>query len=574
MKRNVFAFIISIVCLHLTYADDISKTMAVQEVKDFLLKQLENGSITQTQMTKRIATIAADIDTSKVENYSLLGIANMYRVVFDGGWALLSTQTAIKPILAYSLHTEFPNDDAIPEGLKWLFAYYENVIAYAKDSIAEPINAWKNAKNNRNSTTEESKILAALGDVKWGQSNNNSNDGDCNKVYNKYCPTFHSVSCSRTIVGCGAVALGQVLWYYQWPHYGLIPTEMLNDNGSVSTDEEFKYYNWEIFPTQIFTSTPIDKINMTAGLLRDCGYAEHMEYGSSGSNTYVSAIKTALEHSFGYENIQTFYRPHTANWINRMKNEIRNGRPVIYRGGDPNGAGHFFILYGFTGDYFNINWGWLGSYNNIMCTLDALNVNNTNYNSGHYAIVNIAPTYPNCSPLVVTSSYVLNNNFVVQNGGSITIGNRTISNGQQGIIYSGDFIRLTAGFHIQQGANVHIAIRDMHCNNREDNSDNNTDSPTTNRQQIKSLNSKPMASISPIPATVFVTISFTATPDDRTCAIQIHDIYGRMIYENSNYPLVSGNNEITINTSSYPTGLYIASVRIADETQSIKFLKQ
>lgn len=55
MKRNVFAFIISIVCLHLTYADDISKTMAVQEVKDFLLKQLENGSITQTQMTKPIS---------------------------------------------------------------------------------------------------------------------------------------------------------------------------------------------------------------------------------------------------------------------------------------------------------------------------------------------------------------------------------------------------------------------------------------------------------------------------------------------------------------------------------------
>ena len=464
MKKCIFILIISVICSHFIGANNVTKTMAVREVKNFLKKKNETSASDNTIRQTPFDSIVASIDSSFVRNYSISGVANMYLVCFDSGWILLSTETAVKPILAYSLSEDFHIDEELPDGLKWLFSYYENVIAYARDSLTIQINAWDNNITDNLTNREESVYLSALGEVQWGQSSNNSLESDCNRAYNKYCPDFHSVYCSRTLVGCGAVALGQVLWYYKWPHYGFIPKEMLNDNGSVSEYEEFKYYYWDLMPTKILSTTSMEEINMIAGFLRDCGFAEHMQYGSNVSNTYLSSIKTALEYSFAYENVQMLYRPNTTNWINRMKDEIRNGRPVIYRGTGPSN-GHFFILHGFSGDYFNINWGWCGSSNGTMCTLDALNVNGTNYNTGHYALVNIAPTRPHCTPLTILSNIVLSDNFVVQNGGGISICNQTVTNEQQGVIYSGDYVRLDTGFHIQAGAKVHIAIRDMGCLN-------------------------------------------------------------------------------------------------------------
>lgn len=399
-----------------------------------------------------------------IDKYSPFGKADMYKVVSNKGWVLLSSEKCVKPILAYSCIDTFPELNDMPEGMKWLFSYYEDIIAYAKHHASElsMANAWRDDMgllyNNR-----EIYCLSQLGDVKWGQSANNSNDGLCDKIYNKFCPTFHSVSCNRTIVGCGAVALGQILWYYQWPYWGLIYKNMLNDEGVVSNEMEYKFYDWNLMPSEIISETPDVEAAEIASLLRDCGYAEHMRYGSNESYTYVDNIKDALISSYGYTTVQKQNRTSfSGNWVELMKNEIRNGRPVIYRGGNSNG-GHFFILYGFSGDYFNINWGWRGQYNSTMCSLDALNVAGTNYNTGHYALINIYPIYPICIPMIDFPLHEWDTNFLIQNGGGITIGDRIISSGMQGGIISGAFVKLTSGFKVNMGAEVYIDVKNMHC---------------------------------------------------------------------------------------------------------------
>ena len=55
---------------------------------------------------------------------------------------------------------------------------------------------------------------------------------------------------------------------------------------------------------------------------------------------------------------------------------------------------------------------------------------------------------------------------MIQNGGGINVGNRTITSGMHGGILSGEYVKLTSGFKVNAGAEVNIAVRDMHCDDR------------------------------------------------------------------------------------------------------------
>ena len=78
-------------------------------------------------------------------------------------------------------------------------------------------------------------------------------------------------------------------------------------------------------------------------------------------------------------------------------------------------------------------------------------------------VINIQPNYPECSPISIPTSDIWSSNFIVQNGGAITIEDRTIASGMHGTIFSGESVTLANGFKIEEGAEVYIDIRDMHC---------------------------------------------------------------------------------------------------------------
>ena len=452
MKRIYLFIVVLLLFSPVIRAKTVSREMAKQKALTFL------GS-------KDMSAV--------VETFSITGKAELYKVTTIDGWAVMSSDTNVKPVLAYSLIDESPTIEKMPDGMKWLFSSYEEDIAYAREHELE-YNVWEQIANDKLMTTNSSIYLVRLKDVKWGQQENNSGDDlSCERIYNKFCPDFYSVSCDRTITGCGAVALGQVLWYYQWPHYGLIPMEMLDDEGNVSSEKEYKIYDWNLMPDSIISSTTLPEVDEIAYLLRDCGYAEHMEYGNGGSNTSVSNIKNALIYNYGYTNAQRLYRNNfnTTNWINKMKDEIIYRRPVLYRGGNNNNDdGHHFVLYGFSGNYFYINWGWWGLYNETLFSLDALDVAGYHYNDNQWAIINIYPNYPSCFPITIPSTDVWQTHFLIQNGGGITIGNRTITNGMQGLILSSEYVKLEGGFKVNAGAKVYIGIEDMYCEDEREGS--------------------------------------------------------------------------------------------------------
>ena len=343
---------------------------------------------------------SCDNKAASIDTFSVLGKAEMYKVVTDKGWALLSSETSITPILAYSYEGDFPSVDDMPDGMKWLFSYYEEAIQQARlrQDELKHINAWDDSNNPEKSiaSADTTVILARLGNIEWGQGQNN--DFNCGKAYNKFCPDFYPKQCNRNLVGCGAVALGQVLQYYQWPYYASIPTAMLDSFGTVSQQETYKHYDWSMMPNAIYSWTTTSKADSTASFLKDCGFSILTEYRYDGSSsTFVNTVN-ALQNRFDYTTAYALSRnSQQSNWLDLMKNEIRNGRPVLYRGSNSANGGHAFILYGFEGDKFLINWGWSGEFNYVRCSLDSLcYYPGYGYPYNQAAIIGIEPSYSYC----------------------------------------------------------------------------------------------------------------------------------------------------------------------------------
>ena len=196
----------------------------------------------------------------------------------------------------------------------------------------------------------------------WKQSGNNSCSAGCdtNRIYNKYCPAFYNVSHGRTVAGCTAVAMGQVMWYYHWPAYAAIPAHIYA-SGVTYGGFVPRIYNWNLMPICIFPDTPPAQAKAIASLLRDCGYAGNMIYGATGSSMTLTNAKNALENTFQYSTKMRHYSSGATLFTNTIKSEIAASRPVIIQATHAtSGKPHTFVIDGYysTTEEFHINMGW------------------------------------------------------------------------------------------------------------------------------------------------------------------------------------------------------------------------
>ena len=392
---------------------------------------------------------------------------NMYAFSLSDQWVLIAADKRVQPILAYSDNNGgiFPLKEDMPDGMLYLLEWYDEQI----DSLRHEnrsINThpfWDIYLTDNNSTINRSVIVGPLltrngNENYWNQSGNN-NGNDITKSYNKFCPARHdsAQNCDHTIVGCVALATSQIMWYWQWPHAAIVK----DDNGN----QLLRNYDWSIMPYKLTNSSSLAEANMVANLLHDVGVAENMNYGCSGSSAPTDSIPNVLKHRFLYNAGNKIRRSAYVNsvWINMIKNELDSLRPMAYAGARWAGTrwvAHQFVIDGYnSNDKFHINFGWGGSHNGYYA-LDSIY---NNYNTSQNLVKNIRPNYPSCAPFIVPSTDVWSNIFLIQNGGTIIIGDRIVSNGMRGEILSGESVTLTNGFAVQEGAYVHIDIKDMHC---------------------------------------------------------------------------------------------------------------
>ena len=316
----------------------------------------------------------------------------------DGlGYVIIAADDCVTPILGYSYENNLDWTD-LPLGFKDLldeYAFQIRTAVASKASATEEIkNEWACLRQGKTLPIKTEKAVAPLVATQWGQS----------PYYNALCPYDYSAN-ERTLTGCVATAMAQVMKYWSYPEHGSGTHSYTPDNhpeyGSLYVDFSSVNYQWSAMPNNVSSSN-----NAVATLMYHCGVSVDMSYGINGSPDYGSAAyiinyndrpcaEIALKTYFDYKSslhsaVKSDYSD--AQWINLLKNELDNSRPMMY-GGFSNSGGHAFVCDGYNNnDYFHFNWGWDG-YCDGYFYINNLNPATLNYSSGQQAIVGIEPAY-------------------------------------------------------------------------------------------------------------------------------------------------------------------------------------
>lgn len=438
-------------------------------------------------------------DTSMIERVSLVDKAFMWLVPTKDGWYLISPTQKVAPVLAYFPYSEHPTfQDMSPAALS-LLGSYEDYIAECLVSNNVVVNddiheKWEDIGRDAasaykvgNNYESVEPLLRKGGniEVSWGQSG--PKGFDCDRVYNKFCPVCEKcTTCNKAVVGCVAVAMAQIMWYWQWPYAAYIPTTV----GGKTLDMHF--YDWDKMPVMLTQSTPMENVNMVTGLLRDCGYVVDMDYGSSSSASDEDALD-ALRITFAYdEGMQLKKKISTSGWRNLILSELRAGRPIYYGGYNEKGEGHAFVVDGYDAatDNYYVNFGWKGA-DNAYVNLDVIpTTNNGKYKNAQTMIIGIQPA-PLCYSRVYSPlGWVARPKFSMVHGGEITLDGVTMSNIKKSIIYSNEQIVIKGNTTISSGCDVHFAIKPIHCSGSTQNAVEVSESGTSTDDETTSVQRK------------------------------------------------------------------------------------
>lgn len=259
-----------------------------------------------------------------------------------GGFALISYSANTPVVLAYG-DQPFDPENPSPEFLYLLGLYEQAVEAAEHDANAPQYGALDDAPQNDEAWTNVGPLLT----TKWAQGS----------PYNDQCPMIGNTRC---VTGCVATAMAQVLNYHKLPRtmhgtktygYTLNGTRYTN-----SFDFGANTFDWNnMNDTYGWLVTNAQKAAV-AKLMYACGVASSMRYTTdeSGTNTWVGtdAINYFMDgiraDHYGYDK-------------ERILQELKANRPVIYSGANSSGGAHCFVIDGCRSDgYFHCNLGWGG----------------------------------------------------------------------------------------------------------------------------------------------------------------------------------------------------------------------
>ncbi|MBP5205252.1 MAG: C10 family peptidase, partial [Bacteroidales bacterium] len=309
------------------------------------------------------------------------------------GYVIVSADDRITPVVGYSTEGNF-DEQRMPIQLQEWLSQYAAAIGAAVSSPTftneAVISSWRALASDNYTPTRYGTVMAGpLMDTHWNQS----------PRYNNYCPYNDSVG-ARTITGCVATAMAQLIRYWQYPSQGIGSYSYAHPRyGTQTANFGNTTYNYNLMPLQLTSSSSTAEINEVAKLMYHCGVSVNMDYGlgspyDGGSGASSSRAAYALNTFFGYSGCQYELRSNYSDsqWLNKLKQELNNARPVFYDGSGT--GGHAFICDGYTVDnYFHFNFGW-GGYLDGYFLIDNITPGSNNFNNNQGAIFNVTAALP------------------------------------------------------------------------------------------------------------------------------------------------------------------------------------
>ena len=368
MKKFLFLSALVLAVLQVTAAN-VDLATAKQSAQRFL-----TGKTVQGRFNASAPTIKW---THEEKNSSNVAQAAYYIVNTERGFVIIGGDDRANEILAYGDQPlESLND--LPDGMQYFLNLYKTEMEYLQ---SHPGLVVKKSIKSGGASVEPMLQTA------WAQG----------RPYFMRCPKIGS---SYPKVGCMAVALSQVMRYWEYPATAPAMDGYTTKTSNINVPALPEYpFDWEnmldTYERYSSNSDQLPEVNKDAiaWLMRYAGQAMHMDYGVVQSGAGNLDMLDALE-TFGYEGVQLvkkcdskdfdedttktgieFYNDE--QWGELIQAELRAGRPLIYcanaMSSDSTSInGHAFNIDGYdaANDLYHVNFG-MSSDKNAYYALNA-----------------------------------------------------------------------------------------------------------------------------------------------------------------------------------------------------------
>ena len=273
--------------------------------------------------------------------------ANDYYVfnMEGGGYVIVSGDDRAEEILGYGEGTLDMNK--IPANMKWWLGMYKEQIEYLIENPNVQVQKLSNS-----STMLKASTVSPLLTSQWDQMS----------PYWNQCPSYGGSTC---LTGCVATAMAQVMYYWKYPaELPALPAYTTNTRHISVAALSGTTVDWNSMTNTYSSSSSTAAKNAVATLMRYCGQSCEMDYdnyNNGGSGAYSDDQLAGMK-LFGYNSGATYVQRNNytdAQWTAMMLEDLQAGRPILY-GGDDGSAGHAFVVDGYDGTKYHINWGWSG----------------------------------------------------------------------------------------------------------------------------------------------------------------------------------------------------------------------
>ncbi len=342
MRRNLLLFLFCMLFLGM-WADPIDKNAAYRKAAAFM----NNRGVAMPKTGTMAYSLPGKNAASSNSLYYVFNVGN------NKGFVIVAGDDAVSPILGYTDSGTFDSKQ-LPDNAKAML-----------DSYAEQIEAIQQNPSLLAAETSSHDAISPLIQTKWNQS----------APYNYSCPVVANET-DRSVTGCVATAMAQVMYYHKWPNNETkeIPSYTYiyryNSIRYVTIDgEEPTTFNWDAMRSTYTGSEAEDdaSAHAVAELMVYAGKSVEMNYSKSSSGAATLNAISSLQNYFDYDDtMHSVDRGDysSAEWEAVIYNELVNERPVIFSASAVSQSvkgGHAFICDGYDGNgLYHINWGWGG----------------------------------------------------------------------------------------------------------------------------------------------------------------------------------------------------------------------
>ena len=338
MNKRFFTLTACMAMAACIMAKPVDASKALELAQTFSNKAAARGMMRSASATGKMSIVYKANKLSGNDAYYYVAEAR------NGGYIIVSGEDRTQSIIGFVDGERFDAAN-MPENMRyWLGEFERQVDFLDKHPLAKP----KIAK-----TEGKDAVEPLLGATAWNQS----------PYYNKYTPD------GNFPIGCVAVSLGQIMRYWQWPDHGVGSHSYVTTTNHFEESADFgnTTYNWAAMTDQLNSASTDEAVDAVATLLHHVAVSVDMDYAKGGSGAFSEKMGPAMANYFRYDKgIQlvkrNFYDSQT--WIQMVRTELDNGRPVVYDGATSTLSGHSFVCDGYNEDgFYHINWGWGGSGN-------------------------------------------------------------------------------------------------------------------------------------------------------------------------------------------------------------------